>query len=145
MLDPHQLSRFLEAQEPQYPQVLDELQQGRKRSHWMWYLFPQMAGLGRSATAQYYGIKSLAEARGYLVHPVLGPRLVACCETVLAIPDRSAQAIFGSPDDLKLRSCATLFAAVAPACSVFARLLDQYYQAERDAQTLRLLGIEDDD
>ena len=142
MSDPHRLSRFLEAQEASYSQALAELRQGQKRSHWMWYIFPQLAGLGRSATAQYYGIKSLAEARAYLAHPVLGPRLVECCETVLAIPDRSAQAIFGSPDALKLRSCATLFAGVAPAGSVFERLLDQYYQGERDAQTLRLLGIE---
>jgi uncharacterized protein (DUF1810 family) len=140
MSDPHQLSRFLEAQESAYPQALAELRQGRKRSHWMWFIFPQLAGLGRSATAQFYGIKSLAEARDYLAHPVLGPRLVECCETVLAIPNRSAHAIFGSPDDLKLRSCATLFAYVAPAGSVFARLLDRYYQDERDAQTLRLLG-----
>jgi uncharacterized protein (DUF1810 family) len=101
-----------------------------------------LAGLGVSATAQYYGIKSLAEAREYLDHPLLGPRLGECGETVLALPDRSAHAIFGSPDDLKLRSCATLFAHVAPAGSVFERLLDRYFQGERDARTLRLLGIE---
>lgn len=140
MSDPYNLSRFLEAQEPSYPQALAELRQGHKCSHWMWFIFPQLAGLGRSATAQFYGIKSLAEARAYLAHPVLGPRLVACCETVLAIPDRSAHAIFGTPDDLKLRSCATLFAGVAPEGSVFERLLDRYFKGEWDAQTLRLLG-----
>ena len=136
MSDPHHLSRFIEAQEPQYPQALAELRQGQKRSHWMWFIFPQLAGLGRSATAQYYGIKSLAEARDYLAHPVLGSRLQECCEAVLAVPDRSAHDIFGSPDDLKLRSCATLFAGVAPAGSVFARLLDRYFQGEPDTQTL---------
>lgn len=142
MSDPHNLSRFIEAQEQSYPVALAELQQGQKRSHWMWFIFPQLAGLGRSATAQYYAIKSLAEARDYLDHPVLGPRLVECAETVLGIQGRSAHEIFGAPDDLKLRSCATLFACVASAGSVFERLLDQYYQGEREAKTLRLLGID---
>jgi uncharacterized protein (DUF1810 family) len=141
MTDPHNLSRFIEAQEQSYPVALAELQRGRKRSHWMWYIFPQLAGLGRSATAQYYAIKSLAEARDYLDHPVLGPRLVECAETVMGIQGRSAHEIFGSPDDMKLCSCATLFACVAPEGSVFERLLDQYFQGERDEQTLRLLGI----
>ncbi len=141
MTDPHNLSRFIEAQEQSYPVALAELQRGRKRSHWMWYIFPQLSGLGRSATAQYYAIKSLAEARDYLDHPVLGPRLVECAETVLGIQGRSAHDILGSPDDMKLCSCATLFACVAPEGSVFERLLDQYFQGERDEQTLRLLGI----
>jgi uncharacterized protein (DUF1810 family) len=153
MSDPHHLSRFLDAQESSYPQALAELQQGRKRSHWMWYIFPQLAGLGRSVTAQYYGIKSLAEARAYLAHPVLGPRLVACCEAVLAIPDRSAHDIFGSPDDLKLRSCATLFAGVTPAGSVFERLLDKHYPGANGmrrrcgcwgSRMERMISIQDD-
>jgi uncharacterized protein (DUF1810 family) len=141
MTDPHNLSRFIEAQEQSYPVALAELQRGRKRSHWMWYIFPQLSGLGRSATAQYYAIKSLAEARDYLDHPVLGPRLVECAETVMVIQGRTAHEILGSPDDMKLRSCATLFACVAPEGAVFERLLDQYFQGERDEQTLRLLGI----
>ncbi len=107
----------------------------------MWYIFPQFDGLGFSATSKRYAIKSVAEAEAYLAHPVLGPRLRECAEAVLHVEERSASDIFGSPDDLKLRSCATLFAHVTPAGSVFERLLDKYYQGERDRATLRLLGI----
>lgn len=141
MSDPFQLNRFLKAQAPDYAQALAELRQGRKRSHWMWYIFPQLAGLGRSATAQYYAIQNLDEARAYLDHPVLGPRLVECCATLLALPGHSARAILGTPDDLKLRSCATLFARVAPAGSVFERLLDHYFEGRPDELTRRLLGV----
>lgn len=144
MPDPHRLSRFVEAQDRDFATALAELRQGRKRSHWMWYVFPQLRGLGRSATARFYAIGGLAEARAYLDHPLLGSRLVQCCETVLAVQGRSAHAIFGAPDDLKLRSCATLFAQVAPAGSVFERLLERYFQGERDDRTLDLLTMDQD-
>jgi uncharacterized protein (DUF1810 family) len=140
--DPHDLSRFVRAQQGDYERALAEIRGGRKRSHWMWYVFPQYDGLGFSPTSVRHAIKSLAEAEAYLAHPVLGPRLAACAEAALGVQGRSAAEIFGSPDDLKLRSCATLFAAVSPAGSVFHRLLDRFFHGERDAKTLRLLGIE---
>jgi uncharacterized protein (DUF1810 family) len=139
--DPHMLSRFVEAQEDGYQQVLTEIRRCRKRSHWMWYIFPQFDGLGFSATSRRYSIKSIAEAEAYLRHPVLGPRLVECAEAALQAEGRSAFEIFGSPDDMKLSSCATLFACVSPAGSVFDRLLDKYFQGRRDGKTLGLLGI----
>ena len=139
MDDPHDLARFLTAQEGDYETALAEIRRGRKRSHWMWYVFPQLEGLGSSATSRRYAIKSLAEARAYLAHPVLGARLLACCEAAVGIEGRSAHDIFGSPDDMKLRSCATLFERVAREGSVFARLLDKYYGGARDPATLRLL------
>jgi uncharacterized protein (DUF1810 family) len=138
--DPHDLKRFLEAQERTYGQALSEVRDGRKRSHWMWYIFPQYDGLGFSATSQRYAIKSVAEAQAYLRHPILGPWLVECCEAAISVEGRSAAAVFGSPDDLKLRSCATLFAAVSPAGSVFERVLDKYFQGRRDSKTLELMG-----
>ena len=137
--DPYDLDRFLRAQEHDYQQALAEIRAGRKQSHWMWYIFPQFVGLGFSPMSQRYAIRSAAEAEAYLSHPVLGPRLVECCEAAVAIEGRSASAVFGSPDDLKLRSCATLFAAVSAPGSVFERLLDKFFQAERDEETLRLL------
>ena len=138
--DPYNLERFLQAQEADYARALAEIQAGRKRSHWIWYIFPQVEGLGFSATSRRYSIKSLAEAEAYLRHPVLGPRLIECCEAALLVQGRSALDIFGSPDDMKLKSCATLFAAVSPAGSPFHRLLDKYYQGSRDHRTLQLLG-----
>jgi uncharacterized protein (DUF1810 family) len=138
--DQTHLDRFVEAQRTTYETALAELKAGRKVSHWMWFVFPQLDGLGFSATAQRYAIQSLAEAEAYLRHPILGPRLVASTEAVLAVDGRSARDIFGSPDDLKLRSCATLFAQVSPAGSVFHRLLAKYFGGEADAETLRLLG-----
>jgi uncharacterized protein (DUF1810 family) len=138
--DPHNLKRFLEAQERTYGQALSEVRDGRKRSHWMWYIFPQYDGLGFSATSQRYAIKSVAEAQAYLRHPILGPRLVECCEAAISVEGRSAAAVFGSPDDMKLRSCATLFAAVSPAGSVFEQVLDKYFQGRRDSKTLELMG-----
>lgn len=138
--DPHNLNRFVQAQADAYESALAEIRKGRKKSHWMWYIFPQFDGLGFSSTSKRYAIKSVAEAEAYLAHPVLGPRLQECAEAVLHVEGRSAFAIFGSPDDLKLKSCATLFAHVSPAGSVFDRLLDKYYQRERDRQTLHLLG-----
>ena len=138
--DPHDLGRFLEAQSGDYQTALAEVRAGRKRSHWMWYIFPQIGGLGLSSMSRRYAIGSLGEARAYLAHPVLGPRLVEIAEAALAVEGRSARDIFGSPDDMKLRSCATLFARAAPAGSVFARLLDRYFDGTPDARTLELLG-----
>ena len=137
---PHDLGRFLDAQRGCYAQALEEIERGRKRSHWMWYIFPQFAGRGSSSTSRRYAIKSLAEARAYLAHPTLGPRLVECCRAVLAIEGRTAHDIFGAPDDLKLRSGATLFAQVAPAESEFRQLLAKYFEGQPDAETLRLLA-----
>lgn len=138
--DPYDLSRFVQAQERDYEGALSEIKRGRKRSHWMWYVFPQLDGLGISATSRRYSIKSLAEAEAYLKHPVLGARLTACAEAALRVEGRSAYEIFGSPDDMKFRSSATLFARVSPAGSVFERLLDKYFHGEPDPETLRLLG-----
>ena len=140
--DPHDLSRFVQAQEGNYEHALAEIVSGRKRTHWMWYVFPQLDGLAFSSTSKLYSIKSLEEARAYLDHPILGPRLLECAEAVMRVDGRSATEIFGSPDDLKLRSCATLFACVLPPGSVFDRLLAKYYGGRRDGKTLNLLGIE---
>jgi uncharacterized protein (DUF1810 family) len=139
--DPYDLNRFVEAQAHDHAQALAEIRRGRKQSHWMWYIFPQFDGLGFSATSRRYSIKSVAEAAAYLAHPILGPRLIECTEAVLQVEGRSAYAIFGSPDDMKLRSSATLFACVSPAGSVFDQLLSKYFQGERDGETLRLLGM----
>lgn len=139
--DPHDLDRFVEAQENDYQRALSEIRSGRKRSHWMWYIFPQYAGLGFSAMAQRYAIQSRAEAEAYLKHAILGPRLVECMEAALAVEGRTAHEIFGSPDDMKLRSCATLFACVCTPGSVFERVLDKYYGGKRDEKTLQLLGM----
>jgi uncharacterized protein (DUF1810 family) len=139
--DPYNLHRFVQAQEDDYEQALAEIRRGRKQSHWMWYIFPQFAGLGFSSTSQRYAIKSVAEAAAYLAHPVLGQRLTECAEAVLRVEGRSAFEIFGSPDELKLRSSATLFARIWCAGSVFDRLLAKYFQGEPDAKTLRLLEV----
>ena len=133
------LSRFLAAQADDFDQALAEIRGGRKRTHWMWYIFPQIAGLGRSESSRTYAIRDLAEARAYLDHPVLGPRLVACAEAVLGQKGVSAHDIFGSPDDLKLHSSMTLFAQIAGADSVFARVLAKYYDGVPDQRTLDLL------
>jgi uncharacterized protein (DUF1810 family) len=137
----HDLTRFIQAQEHDYARALAEIKAGQKLSHWMWYVFPQYDGLGHSTTSRLYAIKSIAEAEAYLSHPKLGPRLLECCEAVLKVEGRSAHEIFGSPDDMKLRSCATLFASVSPPGSVFQRLLDKYFQGQRDDKTLRLIGV----
>lgn len=143
--DPYHLSRFLRAQEDDYTRALSEIKSGRKRSHWMWYIFPQIDGLAFSSTSKYYPIKSIAEAKAYLEHPVLGPRLLECVEAVLGVAGLSATQIFGSPDDLKLRSCATLFASVSAPGSVFDRLLEMYYDGKRDSKTMHLIGIDSAD
>jgi uncharacterized protein (DUF1810 family) len=132
------LSRFVEAQGPVIAAARAELGAGQKRSHWMWFLFPQIAGLGKSPMAQHYAIASLAEARAYLDHPVLGPRLRELTRLVLAIEGKTAHEIFGSPDDIKFRSSMTLFDAVSPG-DVFAAALDKYFAATRDPLTLQKL------
>ncbi|HET8762649.1 MAG TPA: DUF1810 domain-containing protein [Gemmatimonadales bacterium] len=132
------LDHFLTAQAPVYDQVLTELKGGRKRSHWMWFIFPQIAGLGFSETSRHYAIRDLDEARAYLAHPILGARLRQCAELVLHVPDRTAHEIFGSPDDLKLRSSATLFSLVSPPGSVFHQLLERFFGGAEDTRTMEL-------
>lgn len=142
--DPYNLHRFVQAQEDDYQHALAEIRDGKKRTHWMWYIFPQIDGLAFSSTSKHYSIKSIEEAKAYLEHPLLGRRLLECAEAVVQLEGRSATEIFGSPDDLKLKSCATLFAHVLPPGSVFDRLLTKYYRGGRDEKTLRLLGIAPD-
>lgn len=138
-MDPFDLQRFVDAQHVVYEQALGEITQGLKRTHWMWFIFPQIDGLGSSPAARHYAIKSREEAEAYLRHPVLGPRLVACAEAALAADGRSAREMFGTPDDLKLRSSVTLFAAVAPSGSVFERVIEKYFSGQPDPKTLELL------
>ena len=132
------LDRFVEAQDGAYDDALAELAGGRKRTHWMWFVFPQIAGLGSSPTAQLYAIRSLDEARAYLAHPVLGPRLRECARALLGVDGRSARDILGYPDDLKLRSSMTLFARAADDPELFQAVLDRYYDGP-DPRTLKLL------
>jgi len=139
--DPCDLNRFVEAQRNTYFSALSEIRDGRKRSHWMWYIFPQLSGLGSSSTAVLYGIKSVDEARAYLAHPVLGPRLLECGKAALGIENRTAREIFATPDDLKLRSCATLFAHVSTGDSVFHRLLDKYFDGVSDPMSINLIAF----
>ena len=140
--DPYDLERFAQAQASSYEAALSEIKGGRKRSHWMWFVFPQFDGLGFSAMSRRYAIKSAAEAEAYLAHPLLGPRLITCVDVLLGLERRSAHEIFGSPDDMKMKSCATLFASVSPEGSVFHQLLTKYFQGESDSRTLQLLGRE---
>lgn len=137
---PFDLQRFVKAQEENYSLALAELKRGRKSSHWMWYVFPQFAGLGYSQTAQFYAIKSVGEAAAYLLHPVLGPRLVECSEALLNIEGRTVSEIFGFPDDLKLKSSITLFLTLAENDSVFDRVLGKYFGGYSDDRTLELLA-----
>ncbi len=134
--DPYDLARFVAAQDPVYARVTAELAAGRKSSHWMWFVFPQLEGLGGSAMAQRYAICSLEEAAAYLAHPVLGPRLKECVRLVNTVDGRSARDIFGHPDDLKLRSSMTLFAATAPQEPLFTRALQKYFAGAADPLTL---------
>ncbi|MBS7543563.1 DUF1810 domain-containing protein [Ancylobacter oerskovii] len=140
--DPFDLARFRTAQNPIFAAALAELRAGRKRSHWMWFVFPQLRGLGRSPTAHFYGMASIEEARAYLDDPVLGERLRLATAAVLTADVNSAHAIFGSPDDMKFRSSMTLFtiAARGPGIAPFQRALDRFFAGEPDAETLRLLG-----
>lgn len=136
-----ELERFLRAQEDMYHRALAELREGEKRSHWIWYIFPQLQGLGSSAMAQLYGIRDLAEARAYLAHPVLGERLITCCEALLVHKDKTAEEILGAVDALKLRSSMTLFALVSEENSVFYKMLEQFYEGQKDPITLAGLGF----
>ena len=136
--NPFDLNRFVSAQDKVYDRVLAELENGRKQSHWMWYIFPQLDGLAQSATSKHYAIKSSSEAMAYLNHPVLGRRLIECTDTILGIKGKTVSEIFGYPDDLKLKSSMTLFSEVA-ANSIFSFVLDKYFQGERDTKTLQLL------
>ncbi|MDR7254758.1 uncharacterized protein (DUF1810 family) [Nocardioides sp. BE266] len=138
--DPYRLDRFVEAQDGVYAGVLGELRAGRKTSHWMWFVFPQVAGLGSSPTSRFYAVASLDEARAYLEHPVLGPRLTDCVEAVLSHADRTAREILGSPDDVKLRSSMTLFVLAAGPDTPFQLVLDAFFKGERDTRTVDLLA-----
>lgn len=139
MNDPHKLQRFIDAQETDYRSALAEIAAGLKRSHWMWYVFPQYDGLGFSSTSKHYAIKSPAEAAAYLDHPILGHRLLECVVALLSIKGRSAYQIFESPDDVKLKSSMTLFAHVSTGGSMFEQVLDQYFGGQRDGNTLELI------
>jgi uncharacterized protein (DUF1810 family) len=137
--DEFNLSRFITAQESVYSQVVAELQAGRKRSHWMWFIFPQVTGLGRSGTSRFYAIQSAGEARAYLAHPVLGQRLVDCVTILLAGEESSALRIFGQPDTMKFQSSLTLFAGVAEPGSVFEQALDKFFAGQRCQKTQAFL------
>ena len=138
--DPFELQRFVAAQDPLYAQVTAELAAGAKTSHWMWFVFPQLRGLGRSGTALHYGIASLDEARAYAQHPLLGARLRECCALLMGVQGRSALQIFGPIDALKLRSCLTLFERAAPHEPLFGQLLGKYHDGQRDPATLQMLA-----
>ncbi|HEX3471936.1 MAG TPA: DUF1810 domain-containing protein [Silvibacterium sp.] len=139
MTDPYNLQRFVDAQQPIFEEVCAELRQGRKTSHWMWFIFPQLQGLGFSETARMFAISSRVEAEAYLGHPILGPRLRECTRLVTLIEKRSIAQIFGYPDDLKFRSCMTLFAHATSENEVFLKALKMYFGGEFDQQTLDLL------
>ncbi|WP_242928412.1 DUF1810 domain-containing protein [Pontibacter vulgaris] len=142
MSDSYNLNRFLSAQEQIYPSALAEIKSGRKRSHWMWFIFPQLDGLGFSETSRFYAIKSKEEAIAYLNHTILGARLQEITEALLNINGKTASEIFGSPDDVKLKSSMTLFALVSKENSVFQQVLDKYFNGVKDTKTLHLLNEE---
>jgi uncharacterized protein (DUF1810 family) len=133
------LNRFLTAQQPIYPQVLKELRNGNKTSHWMWFVFPQIEGLGHSSTAKFYSIKTIEEAKEYLAHPILGKRLLECANAILKIENKTADQIFGYPDNLKLKSSMTLFNFVSPEHNEFADVLKKYFAGEQDEKTISIL------
>jgi len=134
-----ELIRFLEAQNQMYLTALTEVKKGSKKSHWMWFIFPQVKGLGTSETARYFGLNGISQATEYLKHPVLGRHLVEISQALLALEGKTANQIFGTPDDLKLRSCMTLFAAVENSNPVFSRVLEKYFNGQPDALTLSIL------
>lgn len=136
----HNLERFVAAQHDSYDRALAEISRGRKQSHWMWWIFPQLAGLGRSPTARQFALHSLAEARAYLAHPLLGPRLLACVSALQDLPLSDPEAVFGATDALKLRSSLTLFAQADPTQRLFTAALDRWFKGVMDARTLDLLG-----
>jgi uncharacterized protein (DUF1810 family) len=139
--DTFALERFIQAQDPIYAQVVSELRRGRKRGHWIWYIFPQLRGLGMSPTSQHFGISGLEEARAYLAHPLLGERLAECVEMILSHQGVSAESILGRLDALKFRSCLTLFAAAEPSQTVFAEALERFFGGTRDPLSLELLNL----
>ena len=138
------LSRFHKAQEYDYAEALAEIRRGRKTSHWIWYIFPQLVGLGRSPMVEYYGIQGLQEAVDYLKDPVLGSRLIEISEALLALDSCNPLEVMGAPDDLKLRSSMTLFREADPGCEVFGKVLDKFYHGKPDRRTLKLLGKDTD-
>jgi uncharacterized protein (DUF1810 family) len=142
--DPFDLQRFVDAQAPVYERVRAELKNGRKQSHWMWFIFPQVTGLGHSAMAERYAISSLSEAKAYLTHAILGPRLRECTRLVIQVDGKSAHDILGSPDDMKFHSCLTLFARAAPDEALFNSALDKYFDGRDDALTIARLSSVDD-
>lgn len=141
MTNENSLERFIEAQERDYTIALSEIKNGRKRSHWMWYIFPQIEGLGYSAMSKYYSIKNLDEAAGYLQHPVLSKRLLETSNELLKLNETNAGKIFGSPDDMKLKSSMTLFASVPDADIVFQSVLDKFFDSAKDEVTLKKLNV----
>ncbi len=143
--DDFNLSRFIDAQQQSYASALAELKRGRKESHWIWYILPQLKGLGRSHFSQLYGISDLTEARAYVAHPVLGPRLIECIETLMNHREASAEAMLGAVDALKFRSCLTLFSQAAPSVSLFTTALDQFFAGQPDPKTISLLQAEADE
>ena len=138
-MDKYNLNRFIEAQMATYEGAMLELARGRKESHWVWYIFPQIEGLGRSDTAKLYSIKSLEEGRAYLGHPVLGPRLIEACEILLVLKDASMDEVMGFPDDLKLLSSMTLFEALSDSSSIFTKIIEIYFDDERDETSLEII------
>lgn len=139
-MDLFNLNRFMEAQNPVYAEVKKELKNGKKRTHWMWFIFPQMKGLGKSRTADFYAIKSRAEAENYLKHPVLGKRLLECCEILKELEENSAFKIFGFPDDMKLKSCLTLFSEISIENAIFGYVLQKFFDGKKDENTLEKIG-----
>jgi len=140
MIDQNNLKRFLKAQETDYSTALSEIKNGRKRSHWMWYIFPQIQGLGFSEASKYYGIKDVNEAEAFLNHPILGNRLLNICKALLELPENNVNKILGSPDDVKLKSSMTLFVTTGTD-PVFQAVLDKFFDGEKDQATLKLIGI----
>ena len=142
MRDDYNLERFIDAQRSDYSVALSEIKRGRKQSHWMWYIFPQIQGLGFSSTSKYYSIKNIDEAEAYLIHPVLGSRLIEICHALLALETKDAHKIFGSPDDVKLKSSMTLFSEVPGADKVFQSVLQNFFNGTKDGKTLQLINAQ---
>ena len=134
------LERFVDAHTKMYEQAIHELRMGKKRSHWMWYIFPQISGLGRSGTAKFYAIRNIIEAQDYLDHPILGARLLECTEAILDIEEPNISKVLSSPDDMKLKSSMTLFSSISPSCNIFTQVLNKYFDGDHDNNTLRLLS-----
>ncbi|ETZ23066.1 DUF1810 domain-containing protein [Pedobacter sp. V48] len=141
-MKPHNLERYITAQKSVFQTALTEIQNGRKSSHWMWYVFPQIQGLGFTEISRFYAIRDLDEAKEYLQHRTLGPRLILMCNTLLELKTNDAHQLLGSPDDLKLKSCMTLFAAVSPTNQVFEKVLDKFYNGLKDHITLKILNLQ---